>query len=157
VVFARKNFGFYSRGVELQPGPPPLAVPPLNSVGRPGLYLCRPGPQVVSHLLLIPAGEGIKILQELPQFGVGVQAVWLVLVLLNLGDDLRNLAALGEVYQVVRVVQKVRISLLQEQNVCLVLPKERNAGGVDGPQLVQVQLEVVRHQAGRVLQRFQQM
>ncbi len=51
-------------------------------------------------------------------------------------------------------MEKVRIALLQEEDVSLVLAEEGHAGRVDGPQLLQVQLEVVRHQACRVLQRL---
>ena len=41
-----------------------------------------------------------------------------MLVLLDLGDDLGHLAALGEVDQV-GVVQKVGVALLQEEDVAL--------------------------------------
>ncbi len=51
-------------------------------------------------------------------------------------------------------MKEVRIALLQEEDVCLVLAKEGDAGRVDGPQLLQVELEVVRHKACRVLQRL---
>ena len=65
-----------------------------------------------------------------PQFRYFLQAVRLVLVLLDLGDDLGHLSPLGEVDQV-GVVQKVRVALLQEEDVALVLPEEGDARGVD--------------------------
>ena len=53
-----------------------------------------------------------------PKLRYFLQAVWLVLVLLDLGDDLGHLPPLGEVDQV-GVVQKVRVALLQEEDVAL--------------------------------------
>ena len=61
-----------------------------------------------------------------PQFRYFLQAVRLVLVLLDLGDDLGHLPPLREVDEA-RVVQEVGVALLQEQDVALVLPEEGNA------------------------------
>jgi hypothetical protein len=62
-----------------------------------------------------------------------------------LPDDLCKLATFGKVYELVGVMEKVRVALLQEEDVCLVLAEKGDAGGVDGPQLLQIELEVVRH------------
>ena len=42
-----------------------------------------------------------------------------------------NLAPLGEVDKLRRLVEEVRVAFLQEENVRLVLTEERNTGGVD--------------------------
>ena len=70
----------------------------------------------------------------------------------SLPDDFGHFAPLGEVDELLGDVEEVRVALLQEQDVGLVLPEEGDAGRVDGAQLLEVELEVVRHQARRVLQ-----
>lgn len=54
----------------------------------------------------------------------------MVLVLLDLRDDFCNFASLGEVNKF-RIMQKVGISLLEEQDIGLVLAKKRNAWGIN--------------------------
>ena len=54
-------------------------------------------------------------------------------------------------------MQKIRVSLLQKQDVGLVLAEEGDTRRVDGPQFFQVLFEVIRHEAGGVLQRFQEV
>ena len=46
-----------------------------------------------------------------------------------------------------RIVQEVRVALLQEQNICLVLPEERDTRRIYGAQLLQVDFVVVSYQA----------
>lgn len=65
------------------------------------------------------------------------------MVLLNLGDDLCNFSPLREVDQL-RVMQEVRIALLEEENVGLVLAEERYTRRVERSKPFPVDLEVVR-------------
>lgn len=71
-------------------------------------------------------------------------------------DNFGKFAALGKVDKLLRVVEEVGVSLLQEEDVGLVLAEEGDAGRVDGAQLLQIHLEVVRHQAGGILQGLNQ-
>ena len=79
-----------------------------------------------------------------------MQAVGLVLILLNLTDNLGNLPTFGEIDEL-RVVQEIRVSLLQEQNVGLIMPEEWNTWRVDGTEFLQVEFKMVVNQAGCIL------
>ena len=48
------------------------------------------------------------------------------------------LASFREVDKLSRMVEKVWVSLFKEEDVGLVLAKERNTGGVDGAKFLQV-------------------
>lgn len=64
--------------------------------------------------------------------------------MLDFRYDFCHFASLCKIDEVC-VLQEVGISFFEEENVCLVLPKERNAGWVDGTKLLPIDLEVVVH------------
>jgi len=76
--------------------------------------------------------------------------------LLNLRDDLCHFSPLGEVDEL-RVVQEVRVALLQEEDVGLILAEEGDAGRVEGPQPLPVDLEVIRNEGGSFFQSLEQL
>ena len=139
--------------LETQARPPALRIFALahRVGGRARLDLDRLGPQVVRDLFLLQRGKRVERLEELLEPRIFLQAVGLVLILLNLTDNFGHLAPLGKVDEL-RVVQDVRIALLQEPDVGLVLAEEGDTRRVDGAKLLQVQFKVVRHETSCILQ-----
>lgn len=96
-----------------------------------------------------------------PDLGIHLEAVRLILILLNFASDFRHFPSLAEVYQL-SVAQKVWIALLDMQDVGEIHAEERHARRINRAQLllilpVMILVELAafaQHQLVTLLQRL---
>lgn len=79
----------------------------------------------------------------------------MVLVLLDLGDNLSDLAPFAEVYQLLVLVQEVRVADADVVDVGEESAKERDTRRIDGAQLLQILAAVISiHEVAHTIKNF---
>ena len=74
----------------------------------------------------------IEVFQAFPKFWTRFETIWLVLILLDFRNNIRNFSSFGEIYQT-RFAQEIFHTLLYKQNFALILAIIGDAWGIYRP------------------------